>query len=234
MPDNSSKDAVAMASHAHGNGEVGAVHGMLIFGTGPIYLSHLPMFHAPHDRQLIMEVEFSGADDPGRIYTKDRATSGEKIYTWDPQRFVLSDLLNLTAGSPAMQGTIVRGHFERGGTPITGSDVLCVVRRVIHTHKLSAKSPRDPKMRYVVFGSAPATFAAHLVSGPPDFDQVIAVDVSTAPAENGQDVVVDGRKNEVGQRVQPKEQAALTVDGATGRTMKCLDEIYVESGELSE
>ena len=71
-----------------------------------------------------------------------------------------------------MQGKIFRGHFEREGTAITG-DVRCVVRRVIHSHRLSAAAARDSQLQYVVFGSRAKTFAAHRISGPPDFDQVI-------------------------------------------------------------
>ena len=34
-----------------------ATHGMLIFGTNKIYASHLPMFHSPHNYQVILELD---------------------------------------------------------------------------------------------------------------------------------------------------------------------------------
>lgn len=222
-----------MAIHTHGPGDIPSVHGMLIFGTGPIYLSHLPMFRAPHDLQLIIEVEFSGADNPRETYVSDRARSSEKVYTWVPKRFVLPDLLDSSAGPPSMQGKIFRGHFEREGVPITG-DVRGVVRRVIHSHRLSAEGPRDSQLKYVVFGSAPKTFAAHRISGPPDFDQVIGVELSAPATTADTIVVVESRENSADRRVQPGERVRLTHDAAVDQTMRCLDEIYLELGDLRE
>ena len=34
---------------------------MLVFGTEKVYFSHLPMFHAPHDYQAVIEVELPEA-----------------------------------------------------------------------------------------------------------------------------------------------------------------------------
>jgi hypothetical protein len=222
-----------VAVHTHGSGEMASVHGMLIFGGGPIYLSHLPMFRAPHDLQLIIEVEFVGAENPQEIYVKDHARSGEKVYTWVPKRFVLSDLLDSSAGPPTMQGKIFRGHFEREGTAITG-DVRCVVRRVIHSHRLSAAGPRDSQLQYSVFGSPPKTFAAHRISGAPDFDQVISVELSAPATTADTIVVVEGRENNTDRRVQPGEGVRVTHGAAVDQTMRCLDEIYLELGDLSE
>ena len=151
---------LVMANHTHEPGDIPSVQGMLILGTGPIYLSHLPMFRAPHDLQLIIEAELSGADNPQKIYVNHRAQSGEKVYTWVPKRFVLPGLLNSSAGPPTMQGRIFRGHFEREGTPITGGEVRCVVRRVIHPHRLSAAGPRDSKLQYFVFSQLVLPFRA--------------------------------------------------------------------------
>src|SRR5262245_51746495 len=47
----------ASESAATASGRVGS-HGMVLFGTrGRGYLSHIPMFQAPHDVQAIFEVE---------------------------------------------------------------------------------------------------------------------------------------------------------------------------------
>jgi hypothetical protein len=56
-----------MAS-VHSGHEHPAVHGMLVVGEGQLFLSHLPMFHAPHDYQIIMEVRLRGDEsDPHTI-----------------------------------------------------------------------------------------------------------------------------------------------------------------------
>ncbi|MGE3974950.1 MAG: hypothetical protein AB7F59_10530 [Bdellovibrionales bacterium] len=48
-----------------------STHGMVVFGKNATYVSHLPMFHAPHDYQLVMKVSFSGAC-PKSFVTLDR------------------------------------------------------------------------------------------------------------------------------------------------------------------
>jgi hypothetical protein len=46
-----------------------AVHGMLLVGEETLYLSHLPMFHSPHNYQVILEVRFKTSTlDPKSVY----------------------------------------------------------------------------------------------------------------------------------------------------------------------
>jgi hypothetical protein len=40
-------------------------HNMVVFGRDTVFLSHLPMFMAPHDAQLILEVALENADGSG-------------------------------------------------------------------------------------------------------------------------------------------------------------------------
>src|SRR5215218_7768508 len=68
-------------------------HGMLLIGTTPAYLSHLPMFMAPHDFQVILEVAFTGAGDPQARYIQDRQHTGTKLYTFSPaQKWDINEL----------------------------------------------------------------------------------------------------------------------------------------------
>jgi len=225
---------MGMANHPHPAGDVAAVHGMLIFGTGPIYLGHLPMFHPPHDHQLVLEVELAGPGDPAATYVKDRAQSGEPVYTWVPKPFVLSTLFGSAAVGREMQGTIVRGHFERGGKPITRNDVRAVVRRVIHAHPLAATDPRARDLSYFIVGTGAEAFAVHVITGPPDFDHVIRVNSLPASIPSSTTVVVQGRGNDSTQRIGRGERVSVTGDGAAGHTLEGLEEIYLELGDLSE
>jgi hypothetical protein len=53
-----------------------ATHGMLLFGTKDIWLSHLPMFHKPHDYQVIMSVTLQkNGQDLHAAYLADREQS---------------------------------------------------------------------------------------------------------------------------------------------------------------
>ena len=64
-----------------------STHGMLVFGESAVFLSHLPLFHSPHDYQVILEARFTPAD----VYETDRKKSGSTVYTLEPETFVLPD-----------------------------------------------------------------------------------------------------------------------------------------------
>src|SRR5438067_1861348 len=93
-------------------------HGMLLFGDGTAYLSHLPMFMSPHNYQAIFEVKLTKpGSDPFAEYAKDRAKTHTRMYSFTPSEpnFVLTELISTTAAQPSRNtilGTIVRGHFE--------------------------------------------------------------------------------------------------------------------------
>ncbi len=55
------------------------LHGMLIVGEETIYVSHLPMWMAPHNFQMILEVTFKGPDQPQARYVADRKTTGTRL-----------------------------------------------------------------------------------------------------------------------------------------------------------
>src|SRR6266508_1448409 len=101
----------------------GPRHNMLVVGQTEIFLSHLPMFMAPHNVQLILEATFTkthkGLDE---IYFKDRQSHREtKIYTLEPEVLKVESLFASGSGKPshrAFAGTVFRGHLERGGRPI--------------------------------------------------------------------------------------------------------------------
>ena len=86
------------------------VHGMVMFGKN--YLSHIPMFHEPHDYQIIMDVHL----DHPQIGPEDNF--GQSLHTFVPDKFSLGDLLN--GKLEKIQGTVYEGNFEDGGKPVLG------------------------------------------------------------------------------------------------------------------
>ena len=54
--------AIVLANaSAEDAGDRPATHGMLMVGSQQIYLSHLPMFHGPHDYRVIVEADLGQA-----------------------------------------------------------------------------------------------------------------------------------------------------------------------------
>jgi hypothetical protein len=187
-----------------------AVHGMLLFGDHAHYLSHLPLFHAPHDYQVII-----AADMPAQL-------ANDTYYTFVPTPFALPDFI---ASPFHLRGDIVRGHFERGGTTIA-RDVE-VAPRVIYAHQLVAGGHSGA--RYLMFGTPGEQYLVHLIGGPPDFDQVVAVD--------GGDLDASALHDGVEITAPPLVAGAtVTVVRADGRAMTLAigREIYRETGDLAE
>src|SRR4051812_13990875 len=120
-----------MSSSEHTMGETTAEellpdfgqHNMIAFGRDIVFLSHLPMFMAPHDAQLILEVTL-GAAGGGlqEIWSKERASHpDERLYTMMPERFPLSTLYDEDPPRRgSFRGRFFRCHLERGGVVVPG------------------------------------------------------------------------------------------------------------------
>jgi hypothetical protein len=207
-----------------------SVHGMLVFGEGPVYVSHLPMFHRPHDYQVIWEVALS----PSALaaYQKSLADfPSEAVYTLVPEPFDLADRI---ANPRAMLATLYRGHFERGGTAIT-SELPTEIQQTIYSRKFSPSSKQPKDAAFLLFGSDKSLFLVHEIAAKPDFDQVLRVEASNAAGLLGrtrpyQAVSVPGQANAPLKEGQvAKVQSALGL----GASLTVSKEIYLESGELA-
>jgi len=144
-------------------------HGMLVVGTDVVYLSHLPMFHVPHNYQLIFEAALDAdvLDD----YRRDSKGHPDTYYTLVPTgRWVLPDTIRDGASFSA---DLYRGHFERGGTPIR-QGVVVKVRRIVHFRRFDAGRQSDP-LQWIGFGRGREHFLAHRIEAAPDMDQVVQV-----------------------------------------------------------
>lgn len=226
------------SEHHNGHEDQPDLHGMLIVGEETIFLSHLPMFgHPHHDFQVILEVTFTKPEsDPQAIYVNDRQTHSEiKIYTLAPENFVLADLVSSDPAHPPLRsfkGTIVRGHFEKGGTPIIG-DVQVNVTNVIHFRQFDPDVEALSQLEYLLFGKGDELFLAHLITRPPDFDQTLSVQLPNHPfsaeaLSRGIRVRIPERANSIPQRLKETQQ----VDGALQFTLEANREFYFEEGEL--
>lgn len=207
----------ALAAH-----EPASVHGMLVVGGQKIYLSHLPMFHSPHDYQLILEAELDG--QALAAYRASRAASDETVYTIAPERFVLPEMV---ANPRPFRASLFRGHFERGGKRIAEGTV--VIRRVLHFRKLDAQAPQPERMGAFLFGNETERFLAHLITARPDFDQIVQVAVIGPVYADGAAVLPaqpNDRPLERGARVRVELPRLGAVD------LNVTTQIYMERGDL--
>src|SRR6202008_43757 len=112
-------EAPATGSPAHAAKEKNPAtygeHGMAVFGGKEgLYASHLPMFHAPPDYQLVLQ--FHLADPALNARLKGLLDGNSRLWTLAPEKFEI-DRLAPGARHPlhAFKGDLVLGHFEQGG-----------------------------------------------------------------------------------------------------------------------
>jgi hypothetical protein len=232
----------------HSHGPVKAVHNMVVVGEHGIFLSHLPMFMAPHNAQVILEATFTkqgkNVDD---VYFADRAKNPTvRFYTLQPQSFVLQDFLRADTTQPALKkftATVFRGHLEKGGLPIDAlTNIDVQVKQVVHAHSFD-RADKLPTLTYLLFGGDREQFLAHFISKAPDFDQLLSVSATgdlPTPEElqRGPIVEVIGRGTRPPDRLKIGEAVSARghVTGAhqfLNLKVKVNAELYFEEGELA-
>ncbi len=190
----------AAATTAIAAGPTYGTHGMALFGgKDGLYASHLPMFHAPHDYQVVLQIRLS---DPAQDRAlRERLDGKTALWTIAPEKFEI-DRLAPGATDPLthFRADLVLGHFEQGGKPqLVG--VTAIVDKVLVYRQLSPAPRQAGTQRYLRIGRH---FLLKEVDSRPDFDHIVLV------------------KGVVGQTVslphtgvtQPADQALAAASGA--------------------
>ncbi len=146
-------------------------HGMALFGgKDGLYASHLPMFHAPHDVQVVLQIRLS---DPAQDRAlRERLHGKTALWTISPEKFEI-DRLAPGAANPLTQfrADLVLGHFEQGGKPqLVG--VTAMVDKVLVDRQLSPSLRQAETQRYLRIGRH---FLLKEVDSRPDFDHIVLV-----------------------------------------------------------
>jgi hypothetical protein len=222
-------------------------HNMFVFGRETVFLSHLPMFMAPHDAQVLLEVTLEDADGSNltEVWSRERDSHpDERLYTMMPERFALSTLY---AADPPERGSFqarfFRGHLERGGEPIPElTDVTVRITKVLYARRFDRQGKPDD-LTYLLVGRVGELFLAHVISEPPDFDQILSVGLAGSQLDEedlktGVQAVFEGRANTAAARLRDGETATARGHVTGAHQFITLDltdvrELYFEEGELS-
>jgi hypothetical protein len=168
---------LAAAASASSNASFG-LHGMALFGgKDALYASHLPMFHAPHDYQVVLRVRLQDAKLDKLL--RARLDGNTALWTISPENFEL-DRLAPGAAKPLMRfkGDIVLGHFEQGGkTQWVGTTV--VVEKVVLFRQLAPDYKQSAAAHYLQLGSGANRYLVKEIDSRPDFDHIVAVQAAT-------------------------------------------------------
>lgn len=153
------------------------LHGMVLFTDGVTLLaSHLPMFHAPHDVQVVLRIHLADAVMQQRLVDK-LWQSPSDYWTLEPERFDLNQLAP-THQQPLkiFRASLYQGHFERGGQK--QSESLVEVEQVLWFSPLSANEARPSQFRLISLQAQSCVYAYH-IGKQPSFDQILLVKPST-------------------------------------------------------
>lgn len=169
------------SSLAHAAPRTWGVHGMVLFGGKQgLYASHLPMFHAPHDYQVVLQVHLADPALDARL--RQQLDGKTALWTLEPERFELARLLP-AAPLPLRQfhATVVRGHFEKEGKAEPGyGGVAIIVERVLLMRQLSPAPAVSASARYLQVGDGTQRFLVKRIDSRPDFEHIVAW---TSPAQ---------------------------------------------------
>lgn len=148
-------------------------HGMALFGGKEgLYASHLPLFHAPHDYQVILRVHV--ADPATDAAVRARLDGKTALWTVAPEKFELSRLAPASA-APLRQfnADLVQGHFERGGATQYANATI-VVDQVIMFRQLSPAAKANANASYLQLGTGKQRYLIKQIDSRPDFDHIVA------------------------------------------------------------
>lgn len=225
------------------------VHNQMMVGEQTIYLSHLPMFmfdpqHHEHNFQVILEVTLSGPGNAQATFADDRRNNPrERMYTMSPAAFEMIELDPQQPRRAQLTGDIFRGHLERGGQRII-RDATAEVMNIVYFHEFDPNAQPLDQLEYLLFGREPELFLAHVITRPPDFDQIIGVTIGDATLtaddlRQGIRIKIPGRANTPQARIKAGERVSGQAQLPGAEAVSPLElqleagtEFYFEEGEL--
>ncbi len=201
------------------------IHGMRIVGENAVYLSHMGLFNKQcHRYQGLFEVSLEGPNNPQQIYLNaQRKDVQQNEYTIEPtEEFILPSFA--AAEKTSFRANLYRGQYERSATrpQMLAKNVNVRLKRVVFFRPFQRGARQPAFSEYLLFGNGTEQLAAHLITAPPDFDQVVALktplpltDTELAKAIR---IVLPNRPTpdpgaNLSQALKPGSKPAVQVDG---------------------
>jgi hypothetical protein len=145
------------------------IHGMALFTQGSnIYASHMPLYHKPHNVQLLYKL------DNKDLALLQTVRDGQLI-TVKPKPFNLQRLMR--GEKMVISVDLYAGHFERGGMLVYENMPLSFDKK-LYVRTFDDIKPSSTKQAYdVVSLKKNYKIYVHRIQQAPSFDHIIAVDL---------------------------------------------------------
>ncbi|GIU49603.1 MULTISPECIES: hypothetical protein [Shewanella] len=159
------------------------MHGMTLFGSHEgLFASHLPMYHQPHNVQMVMQFHFRDPDIDNAVKQKltQQSNQADQLWTIVPKPFDLMRLHPIhTNPLNHLQIDVVEGHFERGGNTRYSAQEI-VIDKVIVFSELSMLTDQNkaPNAQYLVIAANAESqhhFLIKLIENRPEADHLLRV-----------------------------------------------------------
>jgi len=146
------------------------VHGMVLMNkASTIFAYHLPLYHKPHDVQLLYKLDVKNVALVHLVRDND-------MVTIKPKPFNLQRLMR--GEKVALEADIYIGHFERDGMLVYENMTLNFAKQ-LYMRKLDDISPSSNNQEYdVVSYRKKNKIYIHRIQQAPSFDHLIHIDVN--------------------------------------------------------
>lgn len=211
-----------------------SVHGMLVFGKEKVYLSHLPMFHSPHDYQVLLEVELPIEVKTTYLIEKEQ-DKFQSVYTIVPESFILSEVMG---NGKSFKAVLYKGHFERGGFPITKKFKIGI-KKVLYFKKFEKNALKSEMGKYIIIGNIAEQFLVHKVIAKPDFDQIsklsgLSKTITTILLDTTHlDITIPDNLNTIPVEENKEFSGYLSNNQSISLILQTKKQIYLEFADLS-
>ena len=146
------------------------VHGMVLMNkASTIFAYHLPLYHKPHDVQLLYKLDVKNVALVHLVRDNDMVTIKPKPFNL--QRLMRGEKI-------ALEADIYIGHFERDGMLVYENMTLNFAKQ-LYVRKLEDISPSSNNQEYdVVSYRKNNKIYIHRIQQAPSFDHLIHIDVN--------------------------------------------------------
>jgi hypothetical protein len=194
-------------------GRVGQ-HPMIAFGPnteGGIYLAGVPSYLPPNDLQYVVKAHVTPV---GPDYVPKKMNDG--LYTMQPDTFALDKMVS--AQVLTFQGNLFVGDYQAGSKQLTHGMRVDIDSMLFPPRPLDRSAPHTPEPNFIAFGRVGALYMVHLITGAPDYNQILFGHVVTGVDDmalaRSVTLVDKGKPNVVVQRVRTHDKLGLTtLDG---------------------
>jgi hypothetical protein len=159
-------------------------HGMFMFGTDAVFLSHMPMFTmANHMYQVVLRVSLP--PDAMQLYRQQQAAHPQAVRNLlnSNDLYVLPELQSRTRTQ--FKADLFADYTNDGdGAPVGeayASGVTVQVEQVVHFRRFDTTQPRPTHLRYLLFGTASQAHLSHYIAQDPDFQHILTL--ATVPTQ---------------------------------------------------